>query len=224
MRVLLVDDHPLFLEGLHNLLFGRGVEVVGMARDGFEAVEKARLLAPDLILMDIRMPRCDGLTATRLIMAEQPDSRIVMLTTSDDEQDLFEAIRSGARGYLVKALEAGAFIEYLEAVMRGEAAITPAHAALVLREFAQLSAGASPQNAPPPAASPLTPRQLEILSLVAQGLSYKEVGQRLCLAERTIKYHMGEIVDALHLKNREQVVAYALRSGLVQPPEGAAPP
>jgi two-component system NarL family response regulator len=219
MRVLLVDDHPLFLEGMHNLLFSHGVEVVGMARDGDEALDKVRELAPDIILMDIRMPRCDGLVATRLIMAEHPDSRIVMLTTSDDEQDLFEAIRSGARGYLLKTLEASSFIEYLEGVMQGEAAISRVHAAILLKEFAHQTNKLKPRDEPASAAhsaSPLTPRQREILEHVAQGLSYKEVAHRLNVTEPTIKYHMGEIVRILHLKNRHEVIAYALRTGLVK--------
>ena len=222
MRVLLVDDHPLFLEGLHNLLFTRGVEVVGMARDGFEALEKVRELSPDIILMDIRMPRCDGIAATRLIMAEQPDSRIVMLTTSDDEKDLFEAVRSGACGYLLKSLNAEPFIASLEGVMQGEAALSRTHAAALLKEFAQQGAAKEEpaKESPPEQIHPdLTPRQREILELVAQGRPYKEVAHLLSLSERTIKYHMGEIVQALHLKNREQAVAYAARTGLVKPPE-----
>ena len=137
MRVLLVDDHVLFLEGLQKLLTGRGVQVVGTAHDGLEGLEKTRQLAPELILMDIRMPGCNGLTATRLIKAEKPGVKIVMLTTSTDEADLFEAIKSGACGYLLKSLEAEPFMTYLQGVMRGEAAVSREMAGALLNEFAR---------------------------------------------------------------------------------------
>jgi two-component system NarL family response regulator len=219
MRVLLVDDHSLFLEGLQNLLTARGVQVVGTARDGLEALEKARQVTPDIILMDVRMPGCDGLTATRLIKAEQPDCKIVMLTTSSDEEDLFEAIKSGASGYLLKSLEAEPFLAYLHGVMRGEAAISGTLASVVLREYARQSARISAPSSDlgcGQGGAALSPRQLQILELVAQGLSYKEVAGQLGLSEHTIKYHMGEILGCLHLKNREQVVAYALRTGMIK--------
>lgn len=224
MKVLLADDHSLFLEGLQNLLTVRGVQVVGTARDGLEALEKARALAPDIILMDVRMPGCDGLAATRLIKAERPESKIVMLTTSTDEADLFEAIKSGACGYLLKSLEAEPFITYLNGVMRGEAAVSREMAGALLNEFTRQPGGTKPAGQPDPVTTEvggtvdaqLTPRQIEVLQLVAQGLSYKETADRLCLSEHTIKYHMGEILERLHLKNREQVVAYALKTGLIR--------
>jgi DNA-binding NarL/FixJ family response regulator len=215
MRVLLVDDHSLFLEGLQNLLTVRGVQVVGTARDGLEALEKARLLSPDIILMDVRMPKCDGLTATRLIKAEKPESRIVMLTTSTEEADLFEAIKSGACGYLLKSLEAEPLIAYINGIMNGEAAISREMAGALLKEFARQADPVTTRMGQAPTVS-LTPRQNEILQLAAQGLSYREAADRLCLSEHTIKYHMGEILQRLHLKNREQVVAYALKIGLIK--------
>ncbi len=212
MKVLLVDDHSLFLEGLQNLLAARGIQVIGTARDGLEALEKTRQLSPDVILMDIRMPGCDGLAATRLIKTERPECKIVMLTTSTDEADLFEAIKSGACGYLLKSLEAEPFMSYLDGVMRGEVVISREMAGALLKEFARQ---AEPVLTGAGEAA-LTPRQFEILQLVAQGLSYKEVADRLSLSEHTIKYHMGEVLQRLHLKNREQVVAYALRTGLIK--------
>lgn len=216
MRVLLVDDHALFLEGLHNLLTVRGIQVVGTARDGLEALEKTRLLAPDLILMDIRMPRCDGLAATRLIKAECQECKIVILTTSIEEEDLFEAIKSGACGYLLKSLQADPFVAYLEGVMRGEAVIPPEMGGALFKEFARQSAVMDELSINPKSGqeSPtLTPRQRQILELITKGLTYKEVANKLNLSEHTIKYHMGEILRCLHLKNREQVVAYALKMG-----------
>jgi len=223
MRLLIVDDHALFREGLHTLLFARGIEVVGTARDGLEALEKVRELAPDLILMDIRMPRCDGLAATRLIKAEFPSSRIVILTTSDDEQDLLEALRAGACGYLLKSLGADTLINHLNAVMRGEAVLAGMHATALLQGLARQAgrADADPcESDDDPHRDGLTCRQREVLQLVALGLSYKEVAGRLSLSERTIKYHMGEIGRTLRFKTREQVVAYALRAGLVRGPGG----
>jgi two-component system NarL family response regulator len=218
MRILLADDHGLFLEGLQNLLRAGGFEVVGAARDGLEALQLARALRPDVILMDVRMPVCDGLVATRLIQAEMPECKIVMLTTSADDADLFEAIKSGASGYLLKNLEPNELFDYLAGLSRGEAPLSRELSARLLREFAQQAAAldehvaAGLRGGPP--GPELTPRQHEILVLVAEGLAYKEVGAALNLSEHTIKYHMGEVLQRLHLKNREQVIAYARRSGL----------
>jgi DNA-binding NarL/FixJ family response regulator len=218
MRLLLADDHGLFLEGLGNLLQAGGYQVVGAARDGLEALQLARALRPDTILMDIRMPRCDGITATRLIHAELPEIKIVVLTTSTENEDLFEALRSGASGYLLKNLEPNQLFDYLNGLERGEAPLSRELSARLLREFArQANALDEHPAAALPHARPdaeLTARQHEILCLVADGLSYKEVGATLNLSENTVKYHMGETLRRLHLKNREQVVAYALRTGL----------
>jgi two-component system NarL family response regulator len=220
MRVLLADDHGLFVEGLTNLLRAGGYVVVGAARDGLEALQLARALHPDVILMDIRMPGLDGLSATRLIQAEMPEIKIVMLTTSTEDADLFEAIKSGASGYLLKNLEPNQLFDYLAGLGRGEAPLSPELSALVLREFARqadaLNALAAPGLPDSPTGPELTPREREILILVTDGLSYKEVGAALNLSENTVKYHMGEILRRLHLKNREQVVTYALRSGLAK--------
>jgi DNA-binding NarL/FixJ family response regulator len=211
MRILLVDDHPLFLDGLKTLLTVRGLEVVGIARDGLEAVEKARGLKPEIILMDIEMPRLDGLGATRLIKAEQPDVKIVMLTMSASHDDLFEAIKSGASGYLLKAEDTDRFFELLSGLMRGEVPLSPAFAGRVLEELVQRRADQKSIEQAEKEAASLTPRQIEVLTLVAQGLTYKEVAARLFLTEPTIKYHMGEIIERLHLENRRQVIEYARR-------------
>jgi len=220
LRILLADDHDLFLEGLSNLLRAGGYEVIGGARDGLEALQLARALHPDVILMDIRMPGCDGLTATRLIQAEMPEIKIVMLTTSAEDEDLFEAIKSGASGYLLKNLQPDELFHYLTGLSRGEAPLSRELSARLLREFARQAdaldehAAGDLRGGPP--ASELTPRQREILALVAGGMTYKEVGAALNLSENTVKYHMGEVLQRLHLKNREQVVAYARRTGLTR--------
>ncbi len=214
MRVLLADDHPLFLDGLKNLLSGRGVQVVATARDGLEALEKARRERPDVILMDIQMPRCDGLAATRLIKAELPEIKIVMLTMSGENEDLFEAIKSGASGYLLKTQDTEDFFAHLMELSRGEAPLSPGLAARVLDLFGGQGSAVEPGKAAPKD-PPLTGRQREVLTLVAQGLTYKDVAAQLCLSERTIKYHMGEIIVRLHLENRAQAVEYARRSGIL---------
>ncbi len=217
MRVLLVDDHRLLLEGLRNLLTANGIAVVGTAGDGLEAIAQTKACKPDVILMDIRMPRCDGLTATRLIKAEQIQARIVMLTTSADDEDLFEAIKSGACGYLLKSIAGPEFIEALQGIEHGIPPFSPGLANKILTEFArQAPSAALPHReaAPEPVAAGLTERQLEVVQLVGQGLSYKEVGARLGLSERTIRYHMAEVMEALHLRNRSQVIAFAARAGL----------
>lgn len=215
MRVLLADDHPLFLDGLKNLLSARGVQVVGTAREGLEALEKARSLRPEVILMDIQMPTCDGLTATRLIKAELPETKIVMLTMSSDDDDLCEAIKSGACGYLLKTQDTDGFFARLMEVERGEAPLSPGLAARILQQFGR-QASAIQATKEGEQSEFLSPRELEVLTLVAQGLTYKEVGAKLCLTERTIKYHMGETIARLHLENRAQVIEYARRMGLVR--------
>lgn len=216
MKVLLVDDHPLFLEGLRNLLIARGIEVVGIASDGLEALAQARALRPDVILMDIQMPRCDGLEATRLIKTELPDIKIVMLTVSADDEHLFEAIKSGASGYLLKNLEADRFFDLLSGVAQGEAPMSRDLAARVLEEFAhQARKAEAAREVEAEDPDMLTPRQMEVLQLVAQGLTNKEIAAALYVTERTVKYHMSEILQKLHLQNRAQVIAYAVRTGLV---------
>jgi DNA-binding NarL/FixJ family response regulator len=212
MKLLLVDDHALFLQSLKVLLSTKGYEVVGTASNGLEALRQARLLSPQLILMDIEMPGCDGLAATRLIKAEMPQIKIVMLTVSASDEHLFEAVKSGASGYLLKSQSADRFLELVAQVEGGGAALPPELAARLLDEFARQA-----QHVETPvveASSELTARQLQILMLVAQGRTYLQVGEALHLSEPTVRYHMGQILERLHLENRAQVIAYAARHGL----------
>jgi DNA-binding NarL/FixJ family response regulator len=212
MRLLLVDDHALFLQSLKVLLTTKGYEVVGTASSGMEALKRARLLHPDLILMDIEMSNGDGLAATRLIKAEMPQIKIVMLTVSATDEHLFEAVKSGASGYLLKSQSADRFLDLIAQVEGGGAALPPELAARLLAEFARQA-----QNVEQPVEeqpTELTARQLEILTLVAQGQTYPQVSQALHLSEPTIRYHMAQILERLHLKNRAQVIAYAARHGL----------
>jgi len=220
MRVLIADDHPLLVDGLCSLLGAHGMEVVGTVGDGHAAVAEALRLDPDLVLMDIRMPVCDGLAATRLIKAQRPEMRIVMITTSAEDQDLFEAIKSGACGYLLKTTRGPAFIEALHGLEQGIPPFSPGLADRLLREFARVAedteAGELPAVGGHGGAERmrLTERQMEVLKLVSEGLTYKEVGAKLCLSEVTIRYHMSEIMHLLHLENRSQVIAYAAQHGM----------
>ncbi len=220
MHVLLADDHRLLIEGLSNLLAAHGIEVVGTASDGLEAVAMAQQLNPDLILMDIRMPRCNGLEATRRIKARQPEIKVVMLTTSAEDQDLFDSVKSGACGYLLKSMSGEDFVEALRGVETDVPPFSPGLASRLLSEFARLS---QPAPAGPAAQAEgleterLTGRQTQVLRLVAEGLTYKEVGERLALSERTVRFHMAEIMARLHLQNRSQVLAYAGKLGLKPP-------
>jgi two-component system NarL family response regulator len=215
MKLLLVDDHALFLQSLKVLLSTKGYEVVGTASNGMEALKQARLLSPELILMDIEMPECDGLTATRLIKAEMPKIKIVMLTVSASDEHLFEAVKSGASGYLLKSQSADRFLEMVAQVERGGAALPPELAARLLDEFARQAKHVETPVEDPP--SELTARQHEVLTLIARGLTYPEIGETLHLSEATIRYHMGQILERLHLENRAQVIAYAARHGLTPP-------
>ncbi len=211
MRIMLVDDHPLFLEGLQNLMQTQDIQVVGTARDGMEAVQKAETLQPDIILMDVVMPRCNGLTATRIIKAKFPDIKIVMLTSSESDQDLFEAVKSGACGYLLKNLNATELFNMLKSLQQGETPWSPGLAERILKEFENQEI----TDSDPGENFQLTERQMEVLKLVAQGMVYKEIGDRLGLSERTIKYHMAKIMEKLHLENRTQVIALASQLGMI---------
>jgi DNA-binding NarL/FixJ family response regulator len=220
MKVLLVDDNRLMLEGLQNLLEVHGIEVAGLAKDGQEAISLARKLKPDVILMDIRMPVLNGLEATRLIKTERPESKIIILTTSAEDQDLFDAVKSGAYGYLLKDIDADELIESLDQVQQGIPPFSPGLAVKLCEEFARLAkfsemaqAVSSGESANATGKNGLTARQTEVLTLVSQGLPYKEVGDRLGLTTRTIKYHMAGIMQQLHLQNRAQVLAYVSRMG-----------
>jgi DNA-binding NarL/FixJ family response regulator len=213
-RVLLVDDHALFLQSLKVLLSAKGYVVVGTAADGLEALKQARILNPDLILMDIEMPRCDGLAATRLIKAEMPQIKIVMLTISSSDENLFEAVKSGACGYLLKSQSAERFLEMMAQVEQSGAALPPELAAR--EEFARQARHTEtpPVSGEQGEEAELTDRQREILLLVSQGQTYAMIARTLHLSEATVHYHMGQILDHLHLKNRAQVIAYAAHHGI----------
>ncbi len=216
MRILLADDHALFRDGIASLLAAWGHEVVGQAADGTRAITLAVELHPDLVLMDVAMPGGGGLEATRRLAALEPGIAIVMLTASEDVDHLFAAIKAGARGYLLKNLESIELRSMLEAVARGEAAITPAIAGRILAELARpepLPAGAGHDRPDP---DRLTDRELEVLRLVVVGQRNKEIAADLGISENTAKFHLRNILDKLHAQNRTEVVARAMRDGLIE--------
>ncbi|MBI4200287.1 MAG: response regulator transcription factor [Chloroflexi bacterium] len=215
MRVLLADDHALFRDGIASLLEAWGFQIAGQAGDGQEALEQARQLLPDLILMDIRMPRASGLEATRLIKAEMPETKVVILTVSEDEADLFEAIKSGAEGYILKNIKGEEFGDLIAGIARGEAPIQRHLAAKILEEFARQ---ARRQEAVNPTEEALTQREQEVLRMVAAGATNKDVAQALNISPETVKFHLRNIMQKLHLQNRAQVISYAVRRGMGEVP------
>jgi DNA-binding NarL/FixJ family response regulator len=213
VRILIADDHALFRDGLRSLLQSQGHEIVGEASNGRVAIELAKKLRPDLILMDISMPELDGVSATRELTAHQPDVKVVVLTASESNETLFDAIRAGAQGYLLKNLEAEEFFTLLDGASRGEPALTPALARKLLEEFAKPPAPETTPNDP----DALTDREREVLELMVEGVTAnRTLAKRLGLSENTVKFHVRNILDKLRLHNRAQAVGYALRHKMVE--------
>ncbi len=208
LRVLLADDHALFREGLAGIIARQpDMEVVGEAGDGLEAIIKAQELVPDLILMDVTMPGCDGIEATRRIKQELPAVTIVMLTVRDEEEKLFEAIKSGAQGYLLKDIHAREMLDLLKGAVRGEAAITPVLAGRMLEEFRRL--GQVAHEIPEEESVALTRREQEVLSLVAEKATDREIAEALSVSLNTVKSHIRNILAKLHVSSRREAARYA---------------
>jgi DNA-binding NarL/FixJ family response regulator len=209
VRILIADDHALFRDGLRSLLVAQGHEVIGEAKNGREAIALAHEIKPDLVLMDISMPEVDGLTATRQLTTDLPNVKVVVLTASESEASLFDAIKAGAHGYLPKNLEADAFVEMLDRAARGEPALTPDLARKLLHEFAKPAKQEPVEEA-------LTPREREVLELMVEGVtSNRKLAKRLNLSENTVKFHIRNILEKLRLHDRAQVVGYALRKKII---------
>lgn len=212
--ILIVDDHVLFREGLHNIISRwDDFEVVGEARNGLEAVEMARNLLPDIVLMDISMPVMDGLQATRLIARELPSTQVVILTMSEEEENLFRAIQYGARGYVLKDTPSAGLRKKLDGVMRGEAALSGSMATKILNEFSKPRPRLA--NLENDNLERLSEREQQVLELVVQGLSNPEIAEKLYLSENTIKKYLHNILEKLHLNNRVEAAIYAVKEGLV---------
>jgi DNA-binding NarL/FixJ family response regulator len=214
IRVLIVDDHALFRRGLIQVLqFEDGIEVVGEAEDGEDAVAKCEELAPDVLLMDVRMPRASGIEATRRLAESMPAMKILMLTVSDEEDDLYEAIKAGAAGYLLKEISIEEVADAVRAVMQGQTLISPSMASKLIQEFNALAKRAEEKQQVP--APKLTDRELEVLKLVAQGLTNREIADQLYISENTVKNHVRNILEKLHLHSRMEAVVYAVREKLL---------
>jgi DNA-binding NarL/FixJ family response regulator len=210
IRVLIADDHRLFRQGLRQLCEDRkGFDVIGEATNGQEALELARRLKPDVVLMDIQMPELDGVQATRLILEHDPSARVIMLTALQQDTHIFDAIKAGARGYMLKDADVDELLEGIEAVHRGEALISARLAARVLDEFRRLS---QPPDAPGEMED-LTPGEMDVLLLVAQGEDNKTIAERLALAEKTVSNRLSDVYSKLNVDNRTQAALYALRRG-----------
>ncbi|MGD8491255.1 MAG: response regulator transcription factor [Anaerolineae bacterium] len=208
IRVLVVDDHAIVRKGIRALLAEFGdIEVVGEASDGQEAIDQAGVLNPDVILMDLVMPGVDGIEATRQITTAEAGPRILVLTSFAGDDKVFPAIKAGALGYLLKDSEPADLVEAIQQVHRGEPSLQPSIARKVLKELRRPSAR-------PPTPDPLTDRELEVLSLVAKGLSNPEIAQRLVITEATVRTHVSNILSKLHLANRVQATLYALQEGI----------
>ena len=210
MRILLVDDSQLFMNGLKNLLEASNHEVVGMAQNADEAIDLARRLDPEVVLMDVQMPGENGLEATLTIKTLYPKIEVVMMTVSMNDHHLFKAIAAGANGYLLKSMPPEEFIERLEGIGRGEPPLTPGMAGKILGEFARREQEIR-RPIPQPERLPLTERQMQIVRMASNGRTYRQIATELNLSEATIKYHMGEIGHRLQLTNRAQIIDYATR-------------
>ncbi|MDP2719732.1 MAG: response regulator transcription factor [Dehalococcoidia bacterium] len=213
VRVLLADDHKLFREGLASMLSQHeDIEVVGEARDGGEAIELARELMPDLILMDLTMPGVNGLDATRALKAEMPYVKIVVLTVHDEDEKLLEAVKAGAQGYLLKDISMDNLLASIRGVSRGEAPISPSMAGKILKEFSQLL-----QKRPSlEHGADITNREQQVLQLVARGAGNYEISKNLNISENTVKNHLRNILAKLHVQNRSQAAYYAMKKGLIK--------
>ncbi len=216
IKVLVVDDHTLFRRGICAVLANReGLEVVAEASDGLEAIEKTKEIKPDVVLMDLNMPRCSGLEAIQALQAEMPQVNVLVLTVSEMEADLFAAMKFGARGYLLKKTEPEELFHAILHISQGGVIVSPLMATKLLDEFKDIAAGAKKESAEKVDAN-LSPREGEVLQLVAQGATNKEIAGALFISENTVKTHLRSIMETLHLANRSQAAAYAVKKGLVQ--------
>lgn len=213
-RVLLVDDHALFRKGIASLLNNLPeIEIVGEAGSGEEGIRKASELKPDIVILDVEMPGLSGVETVDFIKKELPDCKVVMLTISDEDNNLFNSIKNGAQGYLLKSMDPDVLIEEIKSLIKGEAALSKSMASKILNEFARISQREVKIDY---ANHNLTEREAEVLKLVAQGITNKVIANKLAITENTVKNHLCNIMEKLHLQNRVQLATYAWREGLME--------
>jgi DNA-binding NarL/FixJ family response regulator len=216
IRVLLVDDQALFREGLNTLLsFHDDIDVVGEAENGDAALEMAAQTKPDVILMDLRMPVLDGVAATRRLAQTQPDSSVIVLTTFDDDEHIFDGLRAGAVGYLLKDVSSDKLVEAIRAAASGQSFLQPSVAARVISEFTRMTNSQPPTTGTQPLVEPLSERELEVLREVAAGGSNKEIAAQLFITEGTVKNHLTNILGKLGVRDRTQAALKAKELGLI---------
>jgi two-component system NarL family response regulator len=219
IRVVIADDQALFRRGILGVLASEAdIDVVAEAEDGEDVITKSEELAPDVVLMDVRMPRVNGIEAARKIREILPSTKILMLTVSDEEDDLYEAVKAGANGYLLKEISVEEVASAIHSVMQGQSLISPSMASKLLSEFNSLARQAAEKEQLP--APVLTARELEVLKLVARGMSNKDVADQLYISENTVKNHVRNILEKLHLHSRMEAVMYAVRKRLLDPHQG----
>jgi DNA-binding NarL/FixJ family response regulator len=217
IRTMIVDDHALFRRGLEMVLEDEpDIELVGQASDGAEAVERAAEALPDIVLMDIRMPRSSGIEACRAMKAAAPSTKIIILTISDEEADLFEAIRAGASGYLLKDIPLDEVADTVRAVHGGQSLINPSMAAKLLTEFATLAKRDNDERAEELPAPRLTEREMQVLKLVARGMNNRDIAKELFISENTVKNHVRNILEKLQIHSRMEAVMVAVREKLIE--------
>jgi DNA-binding NarL/FixJ family response regulator len=217
IRVMIVDDHALFRRGLEMVLTDEAdIELVGEASDGAEAVANAAESLPDVVLMDIRMPRSSGIEACRAMKAAAPSAKIVMLTISDEEEDLFEAIKAGASGYLLKDIPLDEVAESVRAVHGGQSLINPSMASKLITEFATLAGSDGADRSEQVPAPKLTDREMEVLKLVAKGMNNRDIAKDLFISENTVKNHVRNILEKLQIHSRMEAVMIAVRDKLIE--------
>jgi two-component system NarL family response regulator len=219
IRVVIADDHVLYRRGLQTVVMQEDdIDIVGEAGDGQEAIDRTVELLPDVVLMDVRMPRTSGIEACAAIKSMVPSTKIIMLTMSDEESDLYEAVKAGANGYLLKDVPGEEIAAGIKAVHHGDSLISPSMASKLLAEFAQMSKK-SPDRPTSVGAPRLTERELEVLRLVARGMANKEIAHQLFISENTVKNHVRNILEKLQLHSRMEAAMYAVRENLLDPSE-----
>jgi DNA-binding NarL/FixJ family response regulator len=214
IRVLVVDDHPMWRDSVARDLAAAGYDVVATAGDGPEAIRRARATTPNVVVLDLNLPKLSGDEVARELVKNDPTVRILVLSASGEQEDVLEAVKAGATGYLVKSASAAELLEAVERTAKGDAVFTPGLAGLVLGEFRRIATSPTASGSREPAAPRLTDRETEVLRLVAKGLSYKQIAERLVLSHRTVQNHVQNTLNKLQLHNRVELVRYAIERGL----------